>query len=131
MDALFLRLGPLLNESLSAAIAIISGSFFLYSLVKDINNRVARAFSALLFFVTVTYIGDLGVSFAGGSMRAAEVWLRFQWLGIAFAPAAYVHLSDAILAMTGLVSRGRRRWGVRFLYVAAMAFFVIVQMTDW
>jgi hypothetical protein len=129
MNDLFLRLGPLLNESLSAAIAVISGSFFLYSLVKDIDNRVARAFSALLFFVTVTYIGDMGVSFSGSPV-SSETWLRFQWLGIAFVPAAYVHLSDAILAMTGLVSRGRRRWGVRFLYFVAAIFFVLVATTD-
>jgi hypothetical protein len=129
MNELFLRLGPLLNESLSAAIAVISGSFFLYSLVKDIGNRVARAFSALLFFVTFTYIGDMGVSFSD-SLSSADTWLRFQWLGIAFAPAAYVHVSDAILEMTGLTSRGRRRWGVRFLYVVAAIFFVLVATTD-
>lgn len=130
MDELFLRLGPLLNESLSATIAIISGSFFLYSLVKDIRNRVARAFSALLFFVTITYIGDMGVSFAGNRIGSVETWLRFQWLGIAFAPAAYVHVSDAILEMTGLASRGRRRWGVRFLYLAATVFFLLVALSD-
>ena len=130
MDALFLQLGSLLNESLSATIAIIAGSFFLYSVVKDINNRVARAFSALLFFVTVTYIGDLGVSFSGNSLVSAERWLRFQWLGIAFTPAAYVNLSDAILAMTGLESRGRRRAGVRFLYIMATIFFVLTATTD-
>lgn len=131
MTELFLRLGPLLNESLSAAIAIISGSFFLYSLVKDIRNRVARSFSALLFFVTITYIGDLGVSFSGGRLDAAETWLRFQWIGIAYMPATYVHLSDAILTMTGLPSRGRRRWGVRFLYIMATIFLVMVLTTDW
>lgn len=130
MRELFLVLGPLLNESLSAAIAIISGSFFLYSLVRDIGNRVARAFSVLLLFVTLTYIGDLGVSFSGASMASAEAWLRFQWIGIAFTPAAYVHISDAILSMTGLPSRGRRRWAVRFLYVLAVTFLVLVVTTD-
>jgi hypothetical protein len=130
MNEWFLKLGPLLNESLSAAITIISGSFFLYSLVKDIRNRVARAFSALLMFVTLTYIGDLGVGFSGDNLASAETLLRFQWLGIAFVPAAYVHVSDAILAMTGLESRGRRRWGVRFLYFAATVFFGLVALTD-
>src|SRR5574341_1330244 len=131
MSDFFLLVGPLLNESLSAAIAIVSGSFFLYSLVKGIDNRVARTFSALLLFVTLTYIGDLGVSFSGERIRAAETWLRFQWIGIAFTPAAYVHLSDAILTMTGLPSRGRRRWGVRFLYVMATVFLLMVLTTDW
>jgi len=129
MRHLFLVLGPLLNESLSAAIATISASFFLYSLVKDIRNRVARAYSAILLFVTLTYIGDLGVSFSD-TLSSAETWLRFQWIGIAFTPAAYVHISDAILSMTGLPSRGRRRWGVRFLYLVAAVFLILVLATD-
>jgi hypothetical protein len=127
---LLVSLGPLINRSLSAAIAIISGSFFLYSLAKDIGNRVARTFSTLLLFVTITYIGDLGVSYSY-SLASAVPWLTFQWLGIAFAPAAYVHLSDAILTMTGLPSRGRRRWAVRFLYVVAVCFLVLVVGTEW
>ena len=130
ITSLLVRLGPLINQSLSATVAIISGSFFLYSLARDIRNRVARTFSALLFFVTVTYIGDLGVSYTD-SLDVAMVWLRFQWLGIAFVPAAYVHLSDAILTLTGLPSRGRRRWSVRLLYVLATFFLLMVWATDW
>ncbi len=130
MALLFARLGPLLNESLSAAIAIISGSFLLYGVVKDVRNQVARAFSILLLFVTLTYIGDLGVGFAGERLESAETWLRFQWIGIAFTPAAYVHVSDAILAMTGLPSRGRRRWTVRLLYLAAAIFLTLVVASD-
>ncbi len=126
---LITSIGPLLNQSLSAAVAIIAGSFFLYSFARDMRNRVARAFSALLFFVTVTYIGDLGVSYSN-SLVASIPWLRFQWIGIAFAPAAYVHLSHAILTMTGLPSRGRRRWAVRLLYLLAAAFLALVTWTD-
>jgi GAF domain-containing protein len=121
--------GPLLLQSLSATVAIVSGTFFLYSLTRDISNRVGRTFSALLFFVTITYIGDLGVSYTG-SLVTAERWLRFQWLGIAFVPAAYVHLSDSILTLTGLPSRGRRRWFVRSLYGVAALFFAMVVFSD-
>lgn len=130
LTSLLVRLGPLINQSLNATIAVISASFLLYSLVRDIRNRVARTFSALLFFVTVTYIGDMGVSYSS-SLDVAELWLRFQWLGIAFTPVAYVHLSDAILTLTGLPSRGRRRWAVRLLYVLASLFLLMVLATDW
>jgi hypothetical protein len=119
----------LLSQTLTATIAVISGSFFLYSLTRDIGSRVARAFSALLLFVTITYIGDLGVSYSG-TLAGAERWLRFQWIGIAFVPAAYFHLSDALLATTGLVSRGRRRRAVRYLYVCAALFLMLVAWTD-
>ncbi|MEJ2148410.1 MAG: histidine kinase N-terminal 7TM domain-containing protein [Chloroflexota bacterium] len=120
--------GPVINRSLSAVIAIVAASFFLYSLVKDIRSRVARAFSTLLLFVLITYIGDLGVSYSTG-LDTAVPWLRFQWLGIAFVPATYVHLSDAILTMTGVPSRGRRRWAVRSLYVVAGIFLALVLWT--
>ena len=32
---------------------------------------------------------------------AALSWLRFQWFGIAFLPAAYIQFSDAVLRNTG------------------------------
>src|SRR5262245_55585679 len=92
---LLARNGSLITESTSAAVAILSGSFLLYSLARDYRSRVARAFSALLLFVTITYIGDLGVSYSD-HLETAALWLRFQWIGIAFAPAAYLHLSDSI-----------------------------------
>ena len=128
--SLLVRNGQLISQSLSAAIAIISGSFFLYSLARGIHSRVGRAFSALLAFVTITYIGDLGVSYTS-SLDTAAIWLKFQWIGIAFTPAAYLHLSDAILTMTGIRSRGRRSWTVRSLYIVAAIFLLLVVWTNW
>lgn len=130
LESFVISVGPLINQSLSAAIAIIAGSFFLYSLVNDFDNKAARSFSILLLFVTITYIGDLGVSYSS-NLESAALWLQFQWLGIAFVPAVYVNLSHAILTMTGLTSRGRRSWTVRLLYVTAAAFLAMVWWTDW
>jgi hypothetical protein len=93
-------------------------------LSRNIRNQVTWAFSALLLFVTITYIGDLGVSYSA-ELDDAERWLRFQWAGIAFVPAAYVHLSHALLTLTGRPSRGRRRRAAAALYVLAMIFFVL------
>jgi hypothetical protein len=121
--------GPLIDQSLSAAIAVITGSFFLYSLVRDIGNQVGRVYSILLLFVLITYIGDLGVGYSNDPW-VAEAWLRFQWLGIAFVPAAYVHLSHIILTRTGVQSRGRRVWTVRLLYVVAAVFLGLSTFTN-
>ncbi len=118
-------IASLLNTTLSAVIATIAGSFLLYSLSRDIRNRVMLTFSTLLFFVTVTYIGDLGVSYSD-SLETAVMWLRFQWLGIAFVPAVYVHLSSEILGMTGAASQGRRRALVWLLYAMALVFLFLV-----
>lgn len=117
-------IGALVSQSLSAGIAIIAGSTFLYVLSRNIRNQVTWAYSALLLFVTVTYIGDLGVSYSD-ELSDAAAWLRFQWAGIAFVPAAYVHLSHALLELTGSPSRGRRRTAAAALYLSALVFFLL------
>ncbi|NDJ53593.1 MAG: hypothetical protein GYB68_10985 [Chloroflexi bacterium] len=130
MIDLLLSIAPLLNLSLSAAIAIIAGSFLLYGLTTGTQNRVKRVFSVLLATVTITYIGDLGVAYSGTDVAAAEFWLRFQWIGIAYVPAVYAHLSDAILELTGLPSRGRRRRAVIMVYVIATSFLAMGLWSD-
>lgn len=119
----------LINQSLSAAIAIIAGSLFLYVLSKNLRNSLSWAVGALLLFVTVTYIGDLGVAYNTDPVDA-EPWLRFQWAGIAFVPAAYVHLSHNLLELTGSTSRGRRRIAAAILYLLAFMFFILGLSSD-
>ncbi len=64
-------------------------------------------------------------------MLESEValWLRIQWLGISFVPAAYMHLSDALLAATGRPSRGRRHWLIRVAYLLSIAIFASAALT--
>src|SRR5690349_4907603 len=87
------------NQVLTAGIAITAFSLLLYALTFNLRDRVARAFAALLAFVTIVYFFDAVTSTVGGPR--IETWLRLQWLGIAFVPAAYLHFSDALLATTG------------------------------
>lgn len=129
MSELLVSAGPLINQSLSAAITIIAGSFLLYLLFQEPDNTVTRIYSLLLLFVLITYVGDLGVSYST-SDRSIERWLTFQWMGIAFAPAAYFHFAHAILTMTGLPSRGRRMAVVWLGYLAAVVIFALVAFTD-
>src|SRR5690606_23931025 len=51
-----------------------------------------------------------------------------QWLGIIFLPAAYLHLSDALLVTAGRPSRGRRRFAVRAVYAVSAMFLVLLGM---
>jgi hypothetical protein len=71
---------------------------------------VARAFVALLAFVSFVYVGDVFLATARlpASHPAAEFWLHFEWLGIAFAAAAYLHFGDALLITMGARSTVRR-----------------------
>ena len=116
------------NDILSAGIAITAFSLLLYSLTFNLRERVARVFAALLLCITIVYFCKAVVGTASGP--AVNLWLRLQWMGIAFIPAAYLHFSDALLATTGLTSRWRRRLGVRLLYGAGGGFLAAALLTD-
>ncbi|MEP7288544.1 MAG: histidine kinase N-terminal 7TM domain-containing protein [Chloroflexota bacterium] len=118
-----------LNEALTAATVIVATSMLLYNLTHSLRDGVIRASSVLLGCVSVTYLGDVFVSISG-TPHSVEAWLRFQWIGIAFAPAALFHLSDALLATTGLISRGRRRRVVRLLYLYGVIFLLTAVFTN-
>ncbi|MFQ3534730.1 MAG: hypothetical protein SNJ58_02535 [Aggregatilineales bacterium] len=126
---LFIVLSRQINEVLTAATVIVAVSMLLYNLSHGPRDRVTRASSVLLGCVSVIYIGDVLVAISRAS-QTIETLLRLEWLGIAFAPAALFHLSDALLATTGLRSRGRRRRVVRLLYTFATLFFVLACTTD-
>ncbi|MBE0689868.1 MAG: hypothetical protein IH587_07080, partial [Anaerolineae bacterium] len=128
MDLLVLLLDSL-NETLATAIVILASSILLYNVTRNLRNRVARTSAAVLGCVTIAYIGDVFISLEPG-VGAHEVALRLQWVGIAFVPAAVFHLSDALLATTGLPSRGRRRRVARILYGISTAFLLAAAFTN-
>ncbi len=82
----------------------------------------------LLGCLAIVYAADV---LAGTAELETEValWLRVQWLGISFVPAAYMHLSDALLAATGRPSRGRRYWLIRVAYLLSVATFALAALT--
>jgi hypothetical protein len=89
----------LTNQVLAATIVLTSFSLFIYLLTHNFRSAVARAFCALLFFVMIVFIGDVALVEVE-THRAAVEWLRFQWVGIALVPAAYLDFSDALLRTT-------------------------------
>lgn len=117
------------NETLTAGIAILAVSLLLFNLTRNLNNRVAKTSALALACVTVAYIADAFISL-GPAYAAHEIASRAQWLGIAFIPAAMYHLSDALLATTGLPSRGRRKRVVRLLYSIGAAFLLAAAFSD-
>ena len=73
----------------------------LYNITRNFTDRVARTSGIVLACVTLTYIADVFVSL-DPTRSTLLATLRLQWIGIAFMPAALFHLSDALLATTGL-----------------------------
>lgn len=122
----FLKLA---NETLTAAIVVIAASMLLYNLTRNLRNRVARTSAIVLACVTVVYVGDVFIAL-GPRAGTLEAVMRMQWIGIALMPAAMFHLSDALLATTGLPSRGRRRRVTQRLYLIGAALLVAAAFTD-
>lgn len=116
------------NLILSSAIVLTAFSLLAYLLTHNLRSPVARAFCALLTFVSVVYAGDVVVDLVRGDPVALN-WLRFQWLGIAFVPAAYLHLSDTLLRTSFAPSRPRRV-GVFVVYAFSLVFCLLALSSD-
>ncbi len=129
MDEMLLSFLDLSNETLTAATVVIAVSLLLYNLSRNLRNRVARTSSVVLACITIAYTCDVFVSLEP-SRETYHGVLRLQWIGIAFMPAAMFHLSDALLATTGLPSRGRRRRVSRLLYAISGVFLIAAAFTD-
>ncbi len=120
----------LFNEIISVAVLITAGSLLLYTLTFNLRDRAARSFSLLLSCVFVTYLGDIAATVL---QTAPEInfWLKVQMVGLAGIPATYLHLSDALLALTGRPSRGRRRIGIRIAYTLCIAVAGLAIFSDY
>lgn len=117
----------LANLLLSVTVAILAFSLLAYVLAYNISNRVGRAFAILLGCVMVVYTGDVLLYLV--EPEQSDLWLRLQWLGIPFVPAAYFDLSDALLQTTNAVSRRRTRL-VNLSYVISGIIAFLALFTD-
>ena len=118
----------LANRILSAAILITAFSMCVYILRHNYRSAVGRAYSVLLAFVMVVYLGD--VTILAATDASTPIWLKFQWVGIAFVPAGYLYFSDALLNVTRSVSKWRR-FAVRLCFLGSGLTLLLVTLTDW
>jgi len=113
------------NQILTAGIAITALSLFLYALSFNLRDRVARSFAIILLCVVTVFTSE-ALQSSSATSQVVGLFLRLEWLGIIFLPAAYLHLSDAILVTTGQPSRGRRRLAVRLVYSISAIFILLL-----
>ena len=118
----------LVNQVLAATIVLTSFSLLIYLITHNYRSAVATAFCALLAMVLIVYAGDV-VLYEVESKAGAQFLLKFQWIGIALVPAAYLHFSDALLRTTNLRSRWRGI-AVVLAYLVSFAFLGVVLFTD-
>lgn len=116
------------NVFISQAILVVTFSLLFYIATRNWRNMVARATVLLLAGVVIVFSGDVLLDKAT-QVTTRQVLLRAQWLGIVLVPAAYLHLSDALLTSVGLQSL-RRRWAVVAGYAAAPIFFLLAATSN-
>ncbi|NLF11604.1 MAG: hypothetical protein GX597_07430 [Anaerolineaceae bacterium] len=116
------------NQVLAATVLLTSFSLLTYLLTHNLRSPVVRGFCALLAFMLIVYAGDV-VLYEVESSAAAVRWLKFQWVGIAFVPAAYLHFSDALLATMNLRARWRRV-ALILSYIAGALFLGLVLWSE-
>jgi len=114
---------------LAQAILVVTFSLLFYIASRNWRNGVAQATVLMLAAVVIVFSGDVLLDKA---QRPAtqQFLLRSQWLGIVLVPAAYLHLSDALLTSVGYQSL-RRWWVVLASYVLAAGFFILAVGGDW
>jgi hypothetical protein len=122
---LFIRL----NEILSSAIVILAFSLFVYIMAYNLRSAVSRSFAALLACMAFAYAGDVALFEVVNPVSIVH-WLKFQWIGIAFMPAAYLHFADALLRLTNAPSR-RRRFAVFLAYFFGFLLLMLAVGTDF
>ncbi len=116
------------NLLLASANVIIGFSLFVYILTHNWKSPVARAFCAMVAFVTLVYVVEITLN-GVATADAAYLWLRVQWAGIIFVPAAYLQFSDAVLSSTGHASR-LRRLSVFAAYLASAVAVAMAASSD-
>lgn len=112
-----------ISQILTAGIAVTAFSLLLYALAFNLRDRVARTFAIIMFFIMIVFTSE-AIASNETSPVLIDFFLRLQWVGIAFLPAAYLHFSDGLLATTGKPSRWRRRLAVRLTYLGSLVFLM-------
>lgn len=126
LDTIYILTG--LNQLLASTITILAFSLLAYIIIHNLRSSVGRAFAVLLACVCFTYAGDVAL-FRVKDVHDAIPWLKFQWIGIAFIPAAYLHFADALLRTTNAHS-SRRRFAVGTAYFFGLIILLLVVQTN-
>ena len=132
METLFLDPSYILmrlNEFLSSAIVILAFSLFVYIFAHNLRSAIGRSFAVLLACMCFAYAGDVAL-IKVDNVEDAIPWLKFQWIGIAFIPAAYLHFSDVLLRETHAVS-SRRRFAVVVAYIFGFILLLLAIQTEF
>jgi hypothetical protein len=116
----------LLNRIVVTGVLVTAFALIIYIGLYNRGSQIARNFAIMLACVIGALLGDL---LAQISTADSNPWLRFQWVGIAFIPAASLALSDTLLRATGN-TEPYRRLAPRIGYLIGAVSLGLVLFTD-
>ena len=116
------------SDVLTAGLAVMTFSLFLYSLTFKIRDTLTNIFTAILLCLILVFGAD-----AFGSVITEKNTLlgiiKVHWVGLIFLPTLYFQFSDALLALTGKPSKGKRRL-VGILMIISSSVLVFLLLSD-
>jgi len=97
-----------ISDVITAGVAVISFSLFIYIVTFKLHDRVTRSFTFLLACIVIIFGAD---AFVTTTYQQDELLfiLRIQYIGLILLPTSYFYFSDALLTITGKQSKGKRR----------------------
>ena len=114
------------SDVITAGVAVISFSLFVYAVTFKLRDYVTRSFVCILACIVIVFGAD---AFVTTTIDPSELLfiLRIQYIGLIFLPTTYFHFSDALLAMTGKPSKGKRKISgyISILISLTFLFFLI------
>ncbi len=117
----------LLNRIVVTGILVTAFALIISIGLYNRNSPIARGFAIVLACVIGAFLGDLLTQV---SIADTDLWLRLQWIGIAFIPAASLALSDALLNSTG-DAQPLRKFAARIGFVVGAVVFALVVFTPY
>ncbi|HOJ00595.1 MAG TPA: hypothetical protein PLL88_03170 [Anaerolineaceae bacterium] len=116
------------SDVLTAGLAITTFSLFLYSLTFKIRDQLINIYSGILFTLILIFGADAFGTITNEKIALLNI-LKIHWLGLIAIPTLYFLFSDALLALTGKPSHGKRRiFG--FMMIATSCFFCVLLLAD-
>ena len=116
------------SDVLTAGLAITTFSIFLYSLTFKIRDRLTNIYTIILFTLILIFGADAFGAVVSDKNTLLNI-LKVHWTGLVFIPTLYFLLSDALLALTGRPSRGKRRI-LGFILAGCSIILAILLYTD-
>ena len=96
------------SDVLTAGIAVISFSLLIYVIAFKLRDAVTNTFTLLLLCLVVIFGADAFITVIKSNALLVFV-IKIHLLGLILLPTAYFLFSDALLALTGKPSKGKRK----------------------